>query len=136
MFDGILSGTVGFLSLLGGVALVLRFARSAARVAMSAAEMAVASGTAEAGVRRGDLTAMAEAREAERAAKASRRLHLIGASVTLLWMGVPLAMGFASEAYAIAAPLWLLPSARSQPPARAEAVGTDEPKVPSEDRPA
>ena len=109
MFDGLLSGTVGFLALLGGVALVVRLVRSAMIAMLSAAEMVAASGMAEAGARRGDLTALSEGRAAERSARLSRRRSLAAAMVFLLWLSAPVGLGAAAEAYAIAAPLWLVP---------------------------
>jgi hypothetical protein len=105
-------GLVGFLALLGAVALALRFFRAAGGAVLWAAAMAAASGSAAAGARRGDLTAMSEARAAERSARTYRLRSLGAAGAFLLWLLAPLALGSAAEVYAIAAPLWLLPGER------------------------
>jgi hypothetical protein len=105
-----LTGVVGFLALLGGVALALRLFRTLARMVLVAAEIASASAMAEASVRRGDLTGMAEAQAAERRARAVRLWTFGGALLWSAWLIVPLAAGAAGIMYALAAPLWLLPS--------------------------
>jgi hypothetical protein len=119
MIQDALGGLVGFLALLGAAVLALRLFRAAARVVLSAAEVATSAGLAEASARRGDLTALAESRAAERVARASQRRHGLIALVWLLWLVVPLVAGGALEMYAIAAPLWLLPSRPVRPPTRA-----------------
>lgn len=103
------AGLIALLALLGVLALVFRFLKAAGGVVLGAAAMAAASGSAEAGARRGDLTAMNEARAAERSARAYRFRSMAAAGAFLLWLLAPLAIGSAAELYAIAAPLWLLP---------------------------
>ncbi|MEX0911869.1 MAG: hypothetical protein WD737_03375 [Gemmatimonadota bacterium] len=115
MFEGAFSGMAGFLALLGGAALVLRLLRSVARVVLNAAEIAAAGGVAEAGARRGDLTAMSEGREAGKAARSARLRNVAASGLFLVWLALPLALGFALEAYALAAPLWLIPIAPLKP---------------------
>jgi hypothetical protein len=113
-----LGGLVGFLALLGGAVLALRLFRAAARVVLSAAEVATSAGLAEASARRGDLTGLAESRAAERVARAGQRRHGLVALVWLLWLVFPLVAG-AVEIWALAAPLWFLPSRPVRPPSRA-----------------
>ena len=111
MLEGALSGVVGFLALLGAVALLVRLARSVARFALGAAETAAASSLAEASARRGDLTRMSEARQAERAARTGRRRSGLVSLGWALWLVLPLVVGGIAEGWALAAPLWLLPGA-------------------------
>jgi hypothetical protein len=125
MFDGLLGGLVALLALVGGLALARRLFGALGRAVLSAAEMAAASGSADVGARRGDLTAMAEGKEAERRAGASRRRSLAAAAAYVTWLVVPLVLGGAAEAYAVAAPLWLLPSA---PVARTPNRSRDDPQ--------
>lgn len=108
MLEGLSGGLVGFLALLGGVAIFLRVMRGALSLALRAAEIASAGGVAEASARRGDITGLSEAREAISRAKAARTRR---GFVTLgwgLWLVVPLVVGWMPEAWAIAAPLWLV----------------------------
>lgn len=109
MFEGFLEGTVGFLALLGAVALALRFAASTGRVVLGAAEAAAASGAAETSARRGDLTGLSEARAVERRALQGRRRSIALSLIWALWLVVPLALGGVQEGWALAAPLWLVP---------------------------
>jgi hypothetical protein len=110
VLDEALTGVVGFLALLGVVALALRLFRSLARMVLVAAEIASASAMTEASVRRGDLTGMAEAREAERRARVGRRWNFAATLFWVAWLTLPLAAGVAATFYALAAPLWLVPS--------------------------
>lgn len=106
--ESVFGGLAGVLALLGGVAIFLRVMRGALSLALRAAEIASAGGMAEASARRGDITGLSEARTAIARAKAARLRRGI---VTLgwgLWLVVPLAMGWVPEAWAVAAPLWLL----------------------------
>lgn len=100
------------LAVAGAAALFLRLFRSAGRVALRAAEAAAASGIAKNSAMRGDVTRMQEGQEIERRAKAARRRATGAAAFWLLWLAVPLALGHAREAYAVAASLWLLPGGR------------------------
>jgi hypothetical protein len=61
------------LALVGALALLRLAARSVVRFLLRVAEETAASGMLEIGVRRGDLTAMSEAREARRSARRTRR---------------------------------------------------------------
>jgi hypothetical protein len=109
MLGGMLEGIIDLLALLGGVALVLQLFRSIGRVVLNAAQGAAAAGMAESGVRRGDLTAMNEGREAARHARRARRTNSLITFLLLLWIAVPLALGYVEEGFAIASPIWLLP---------------------------
>lgn len=110
---------VGLLALLGGAALFVRLLRAGGRFALHAAEAAAASGRADAGARRGDVTAIIDGRATlEREQGAMRRWALIGA-LFLLWFAVPLALGVAAQAWALAAPLWLLRGGPLRPEGRA-----------------
>jgi hypothetical protein len=123
MIGETLTGLVGFLALLGAAALVLRLARSAVAVMLRAAEIAVASGMEQTCARRGDLTALTEARGIVSAARAGRRRQLLLAVAWGSWLIIPFAVGWGREALALAAPLWLFPNTgsalanrRSRPP--------------------
>ncbi|HEX2203900.1 MAG TPA: hypothetical protein VHG91_11405, partial [Longimicrobium sp.] len=69
MLEGALTGAVGVLSVAGGLALLWRAARSAARLLLRVAEVTAVAGMAEASARRGDLTGMQERRALERSAR-------------------------------------------------------------------
>jgi hypothetical protein len=115
MPEGALGGLVGLLALLGAVAIVLRLLRAMGRATLRAAELAPAAGAAEASARRGDITGMTESRNAEARARAARRRDTLLALAWLAWLVLPLLLGAPLEAYALAAPLWLLPGqARSR----------------------
>ena len=109
MLEGALEGTVGFLALLGAVALALRCARASILFLLRTAEIASASGSFEASARRGDLTALGEARGAVAAARARRRRDAALAVGWVSWLVLPLVLGGVPEAWALAAPLWLVP---------------------------
>lgn len=103
---------VALLAVAGGLALAVRLTRTGLRLALRAAEIARASGLAEASARRGDLTGMAEGKAAARRA---RRQRVRDRGMALLWLGwvvIPLVLGWMPAGYALAAPLWLLPSPR------------------------
>jgi hypothetical protein len=100
------------LALVGVLALLRLAARSVVRFLLRAAEETAATGRLEIGVRRGDLTAMNEAREARRSARRARRRDGAAAALWLLWLAAPLLTPWAREGYALAASLWLLPGAR------------------------
>lgn len=114
MLESGLETLVGVLALLGAVALFVRLVRTGMRIMMHAAEAAAASGRAVAGARRGDVTAMIDGRATvDRERRAIYRYGLLG-TLLLLWFAVPLAFGFTAVAWALAALLWLLPSAPSR----------------------
>lgn len=109
MLEGALEGTVGFLALLGAVALGLRAARSGIRFVLHTAEIASVAGTADASARRGDITGLEDARTALGIARVKRRLNVAVTLGWASWLLVPLVLGGLPEAWALAAPLWLLP---------------------------
>ena len=120
MVENALAAVVGLLALAGAAALLLLLLRGAVRLALETAEVIAANGLAEVSARRGDLTGMSERRERERAVRRSRQSTLFLSLLWLVWLIAPLVLGWAREAYAAAAPLWLLRPARGQPtsPAR------------------
>ena len=125
MLEETLAGLVTLLAFAGGAALLGRLARASLRLGIRAAEVAATSGLAKVSARQGDVTALIERRDAEAKARAGRRGALLGAAAWLLWLGVPVLSGWTREAYALAALLWLVPSApvtRSQLPVARESV--------------
>lgn len=105
-----LGGLVVGLAVLGGIALFVRLARSVARVMLDVAESTAADGIIEASARRGDLTALEEARKVASTARLRRRRNIAIVVGWALWFAVPLAFGLLPAAWSIAAPLWLLPA--------------------------
>ncbi len=103
-----------FLAALGIGALVLRLGRSAMRLALRVAEVTAAKGLVEISLRRGDLTGLAERRTAERSARRSRGREAAVAGLWVLWLLIPLFTPWVLEAYAVAAPLWLIPGATAR----------------------
>jgi hypothetical protein len=110
---------VGLLAAAGVAALVYRLGRSAVRLALRSAEVTATTGLAEISARRGDLTGLTERRHQVTLARRRRRLDLLRTLGWLLWLALPAATAFTREAYALAAPLWLLPIRRA-PEARPE----------------
>ena len=111
----VLGALVGLLSFAGGAALLLLLARGALRYALDSAEVIASAGLAEVSARRGDLTGMTERRSAERAARRARQGTLLLTLLWLVWLIGPLLLGWAREAYAAAAPLWMLRPAGGRP---------------------
>lgn len=94
---------------IGGAAAILRgLARTALRLGLRAAEETAAAGMADVSARRGDLTALAERREAALEARRHRRRDLVLSLFWLLWLVLPLFLGWAPEAYALGVPLWFV----------------------------
>ncbi len=107
MLDTLISAAFAGLAIIGGFALGVRLFRSTGRVVLSSAELAAATGVAEASARRGDLTRMQEGR---RVASEVRKVRARAAQTALLWLFwlvIPLAFELLPTGYAIAAPLWL-----------------------------
>lgn len=128
MLEGALGGFVGFLAVLGVGALALRLFGAVGRFVLRAAEIAAASGMAEASTRRGDITALGEARAAIERARWKRRRQGLMAVAWGAWLVLPLVTRTIPEAWALAAPLWLLPNppaSRGTPPA-SEVATSDE----------
>jgi hypothetical protein len=115
------------LAILGGGALVASFFRSVGRALLRSAEVVAASAMAETGARRGDLTGMQEGRALAKAAGADRARATAVAAICGLWLAVPLALGEPALAYAVAAPLWLLPRAPRRSPGSTRRPGTAPP---------
>jgi hypothetical protein len=109
MLEETLTALVTIMAVLGVAALVIRLVRTALRLALRAAEASAARGLAEVSARNGDLTAMMERRAAEQGARRERRGALLLALLWLLWLAIPPFAGFAREAFALAAVLWLVP---------------------------
>lgn len=110
MLEGALRALVVALAIGGGLALVNRAGRAGARLVLRAAEVTAVSGMAEIRARRGDLTGLAESRELERRARRRRRRDGLQALLWALWLVLPVIAGWLPAAYAVAAPLWLLPA--------------------------
>jgi len=103
---------MGFLALLGAVALTMRLLRASGAVVHHAAVAAAAAGRVESSARRGDITGMNEGRGESRAAIAARRRASFVLAGWAGWLFLPLLTGAVPIAWAVAAPLWLLPSKR------------------------
>ena len=114
--ESIFGGLTSVLALFGAVAIFLRMMRGALSLALRTAEIASAGGMAEASARRGDLTGLSEANSAIARAKGARTRKFLTTLGWGLWLVVPLAMGWVPEAWAVAAPLWLLGGGRVRPP--------------------
>jgi hypothetical protein len=95
------------LAVLGVVAILRALARTALRLGLRAAEATSASGMAEVSARRGDITGLSERQQAAREARRHRRRDLVLSFLWLLWLILPAFIGWAPQAYALAAPLWL-----------------------------
>lgn len=100
------------LAFAGAAALVLRLLRMLLRLGLRAAEVTAASGMAEISARQGDLTSLAERQEALTRARRRARVEVALALLWLAWLAVPTFAPWTREAYALAAPLWLLPRKR------------------------
>lgn len=90
-------------------ALVSRLLRMMLRLGLRAAEVTATSGLAEISARQGDLTSLAERRAALARARRQARRDLLLSLLWLAWLVVPAFAPWTREAYALAAPLWLLP---------------------------
>ncbi len=97
------------LAVSGAAALSYRLLRSLARAGLSSAELTAASGMAEVSARRGDLTSLAERREAEREARRQQRGDVLVCLGWLLCLMIPLFTAWTLPLFSAAAPLWLLP---------------------------
>jgi hypothetical protein len=110
MLEETLTALVTVMAVLGVAALAIRLVRTALRLALRAAEASAARGLAEVSARSGDLTGMMERRAAAQSARRERRGALLLALLWLLWLAIPVFGGFAREAFALAAVLWLVPT--------------------------
>lgn len=99
---------VAILAVIGVAAILRGLARTVVRLGLSAAEESTASGLAQVSARRGDLTGMAERTEAAQQARRRRRRGLLVSALWAGWLVVPPFVGWAPQAYALAAPLWVL----------------------------
>ena len=95
------------LAFLGAAAILRALARTALRLGLRAAEATTAAGMAEVSARRGDITGLAERQQAAREARRHRRRDILLSLLRLAWLVVPPVAGWAAQAYALAAPLWL-----------------------------
>ena len=110
------------LALAGAGALGFRLLRSLLRLGIAAAEATAVAGLIDVSARRGDLTALAERRQH---AQGIRRMRRTSMAAVVVWLGilvVPVAIGFAREAFAASSLLWLFPTRplRLAPPPEAE----------------
>lgn len=106
-----MSGVEFLLAALGVAALLVRLGRAGVRSALRVAEVTAARGLVGVSLRRGDLTGVSERRAAERRARRGRNGELLIGAIWALWLIVPLFTPWTAEAYAVAAPLWLIRSA-------------------------
>lgn len=118
MLEQSLTGLVTLLAFAGCVALVLRLVRTAGRLALRAAEASAAAGLADVSARRGDVTGMIERQNTVRRARRDRRKATAMVVLWGAWLVVPVFAGWAREAFALGALLWLAP--RRAPAERAE----------------
>lgn len=102
-------GGVQLLAGLGVLALAVRLGTALGRFLLGAAEIAAARSSIDTSARRGDLTSMQEGREAVQAGRRLRINSVVLAVLWTVWIAVPPFIGVAAEAWALAAPLWLLP---------------------------
>ena len=116
---------LALLAVAGAVALASRAARAAAASLLRAAEVVAASCMADSSARRGDLTALDEARAIAEAARRTRRRKAFVALGYGLWLVVPLAVGLLPMGWAIAAPLWLLRRPAGRGGGRGQRMGPD-----------
>lgn len=115
MIDAVVAPFLFILAVLGAAALAVRFFGAVTRVLLSTAEATAAETVARSSARRGDLTRMQQGQRVEERARGERGRALGAAIVWLLWLGVPLAFDLVPAAYAMAAPLWLIPRRRVGP---------------------
>jgi hypothetical protein len=107
----------------GAAGVAFRLLRSLARLGIAAAEVTALSGLIDISARRGDLTSLAERRRHDHAVRRIRRRSAAGALAWLALLLVPVALGWAHEAFAASSLLWLLPTRPLRlpaPPAEAE----------------
>jgi len=116
-----MSGFMTLLAVAGAAALGIRLFRSLGWSVLSAAQYALAANVAENSARRGDLTRMQEGKVMEARARAARFRAMGTAAFWGIWIALPLALGvYVAEAYALAAPLWLIPTMRRSAPDSAD----------------
>lgn len=120
MLEPVLRGLVMVLALAGGIALFTRAVRYGIRMLLDTAEVTVVSGKVEVSARRGDLTGLTEGRELERRARIQRRRDGLLSLFWFFWLVIPITAGWLPSAYALAAPLWLLPAVPLRPSDRRE----------------
>jgi hypothetical protein len=106
---------IGLLAVAGVFALLSRLIRAVARVAVAAAEATAASSLAETSARQGDLTGMAERREAERTARRRSWKHIVWIVFWLAALILPPVAELARELFAAAVVLWFFPHAPVRP---------------------
>lgn len=104
-----MASLIFLLAAIGVGALVSRLLRMMLRLGLRAAEVTATSGLAEISARQGDLTALAERRAALTRVRRQTRIDLLLTLLWLTWLVVPAFMPWTRQAYALAAPLWLLP---------------------------
>ena len=100
---------LGFLAVLGGIALVVRLGRSLVRLGLTAAEIGAASGLAEVSARRGDITGLAERASHGEELRRNRRRDIAFVLFWLALLVIPPLAGWTRIVYAAASVLWLLP---------------------------
>lgn len=109
MIEQIAVGIVDLLAAVGVVALAVRLGTALGRFMLGSAEIVAARTAIDTSARRGDLTSMQEARQSVLAGKRLRVRSIILAALWTAWIAIPPFAEMAGEAWALAAPLWLLP---------------------------
>lgn len=109
MIEQLVVGIVDLLAAIGVVALAVRLGTALGRFMLGSAEIVAARSSIETNARRGDLTAMQEARQSVAEGRKLRVNSALLAVLWVLWIAIPPFLEIRGEAWALAAPLWLLP---------------------------
>jgi hypothetical protein len=108
-------GLTTLLALVGAAALVYRSIGGIFRLALRASQETAAAGMAEVSASRGDVTGMLERQRLAKSARQDRWRHSVLTITWILWFVLPMVLGGARIAYALASVLWILPVSRSTP---------------------
>jgi hypothetical protein len=115
MTEDAFSGLAALLALVGAAALIYRSIGGIFRLALRASQETAASGMAEVSASRGDVTGMLERQRLAESARRDRWRHSILTIAWILWFTLPMILGGARLAYALASVLWILPTSRPAP---------------------
>jgi hypothetical protein len=115
MTEDAFGGLTTLLALVGAAALVYRSIGGIFRLVLRASQETAAVGMAEVSASRGDVTGMLERQRLARAARQDRWRHSLLTITWILWLTLPMVLGGARIAYALASVLWILPTSRPTP---------------------